>query len=113
MGAGTALRRRYLELKEGNLNYFKPTPGGAVDGAPDGSIALQQLVTFAKVQDKTAGEEQEFQIKLKYTATADGSGGGGGGGGGSKPDMVIGCGSLDEMEEWAEALVKARTFDEE
>jgi len=52
--AGQLLRRRYLEVKEGELLYSKPTPGGAISATPDGTIELTDLATFKKTEDKTA-----------------------------------------------------------
>jgi hypothetical protein len=52
--AGQPLRRRYLEVKQGELLYSKPTPGGAISATPDGIIDLLDLATFKKLEDKTA-----------------------------------------------------------
>ena len=42
-GQNGAHRKRYMELREGELSHTKPTPGGAIAAKPDGSLDLSLL----------------------------------------------------------------------
>ena len=94
-GAGNAHRRRYLEVKEGDIFYFKPTPGGAISKDPDGNVQLVMVETFSKIMDRTTTEDEQFQIKLLFKDA-------------SKLPVVIACASAEDMDEWADALCKAQ-----
>ena len=90
-GAGNAHRRRYLEVKEGDIFYFKPTPGGAISKDPDGNVQLVMVETFSKIMDRTTTEDEQFQIKILFKDA-------------SKLPVVIACASAEDMDEWADAL---------
>jgi hypothetical protein len=61
-GTAGSLRRRYLEVKEGEVLYSKPTPGGAISATPDGRMT--DLAKVRKVEDRTAGDDERFQVVI-------------------------------------------------
>ena len=100
-GTQGVFRRRYLEVKEGELLHSKPTPGGAIASQPDGKIKLTGLEgntllkSLVKVEDKSCGAEERFQLRLVFTAEA------------KQEEVVIACEEASQLEEWAEALISA------
>ena len=62
---------RYIELREGELSYTKPTPGGAIAAKPDGSVDLTAISTMTRVEDRTADPQVWSREEVHRSQTTD------------------------------------------
>mmetsp|Transcript_28858 Transcript_28858/g.84244 ORF Transcript_28858/g.84244 Transcript_28858/m.84244 type:complete len:855 (-) Transcript_28858:321-2885(-) len=89
-GAGQQRRRRYLDLKPKELQYSKPTPGGAICGSPDGSIALDSITSLALFEDRAAPLDEAFQLHIGLVDAG--------------ATIVLAVASKSEVLTWASAI---------
>jgi hypothetical protein len=92
-GTAGAHRRRYLEVKEGEIFHSKPTPGGAISQDPDGRVDLTVVTGARKLEDRSAADDEKFQLIITLKDTA--------------AEVIIACDSLEQLDEWVEAISEA------